>query len=143
MTIKQLKLSHKLILNDTNKSREKFKAIQAFEMGTSVSEIARSLHKSRLTIYRWLHGAHAELSQRKKTPRKNIDGQSENKIIEVYILLKKPSMRKLNTVLHSVFGIKVHPAKLRRFLIKRGLWSWEPSAYFDLIHQSLASKNSQ
>ena len=143
MSTKKNVLSKSIIKNDTHKSRLKFKAIQAFESGASVSAIARQVGKSRLTIYRWLHGAHRTLSVRKGVSRKGIDLHSANRVIELYILLKKPSMQKLAQALADLFAIRLHPATLRRFLIKRGLSTWRPSPFFDLVCQSRVSAGAR
>ena len=125
------KLSYKKLKNETSKYRDRFRAIRAFESGETIAKISRDLKKSRLTIYRWLHSASDSLASRKTTKRETIDEQSGNRIIELYILYKKPSMKKLSQSLRESFGMKIHPAKLRRFLMKKNLWLWTPSLFFD------------
>ncbi len=115
------------------KSKQRFQAIQLFENKVSIAQIAKDLGRSRLTIYRWLDRAHIRLSSREKRVSKKVEPSVENRIIEAFILFKRPSMKELSSLLETYYAIRLHPAKLRRFLITKNLFSWKPSALFESI----------
>ena len=115
------------------KTEQKIYALSLWREGIPISDIAKDLKKSRETIYRWIHHSDQVLASGRKRSRQAIDHNSKNKIIEAFILLKRPSMRKLQSTLQNIYLLYFSPSQLRRALMKWGLYSYEPSQVFDSL----------
>ncbi|MDB5037270.1 MAG: hypothetical protein JWQ35_798 [Bacteriovoracaceae bacterium] len=126
---------------ENKKTEAKVEALKLWREGKKISVIARELKKSRETIYRWISAADL-LSKGRSRERNGIDPISKNKIIEAYILLKAPSMERLNSALKNIYMIHLSTSQLRRALKKWGLSSYEPSNLFDsMIKYQASSKD--
>lgn len=121
---------------DNQKTEAKVYALKSWKEGKKISEIARELNKTRSTIYNWLAKADQKLSKDSSRRRLHIDTQTKNRIIELYVLMKKPSIEKLRKALVYYFHIQLSTHQLRRYLSKWGMADYEPSALFDTFKNS-------
>jgi|GEM_PF-4583374 len=120
---------------DNQKSEAKTEAIRRWKNGESVQKIAKDLLKSRPCIYRWIKEADQRLSKNSKRCRQSVDELTHDRIIESYILLKKPSMTKLSKALAYYFHIQLSASQLRRLLEKWNLKNYQPSPLYDRLRQ--------
>ena len=119
--------------SDNSKSLQKMEAITLFLEGVPLSEIARKFSKSRGTIYRWVSSSARSLSKNSSRKRMVVDEITASRIIELYVLLKRPSLRKLSEELKKIFFIHKSQAQLRYFIKRSKLDLFKPSASFDSI----------
>lgn len=115
------------------------KAIQLWKEGLKVTEIASRLECSRGTVYRWIKNAGEKLSKTYRA-RQTIDPITKSRVLELYILLKRPSMRVLSEKLAYYFHIHIKPHQLRRYLIAWGFYDFQPSPLFvNILSESVSS----
>jgi len=115
------------------KASDRLKSIRYWQDGMSITEISNTLKCTRQTIYRWLQSVDQRLSKNESRKREDFSVEDKNKIIEAYILCKRPSMRVLSEILLAVFGLKIPPTRLRRALRRWNLDSYRPSGTFDSL----------
>lgn len=118
---------------ENKKVEPKAEVIRLWKEGEKVSEIAKKISVSRDTIYRWLEGVDKNLAAPTKRTRHLVDERTRFKIIELYILMRAPSMRVLSEELASVFAIRLSPSQLRRYLIKWKIFDYKCSQAFESI----------
>lgn len=123
----------KLRTFETEKIEEKIYALTLWRDGVPIVSLARELGRSRETIYRWIKESQVLLEKNKSRKRSSIDDSTKFKIIETFILLKRPSVRKLSIALEAIFFIRISPSQLRRSLARWGFQNYKPSAFFDLM----------
>lgn len=120
---------------ETKKVELKTEALKLWREGVKVSEIAEILGKSRDTIYRWIKEASDKLGGKTSRKRHLVDESTRNRIIELYILMRAPSMRVLSEALLNYFYIRLSPHQLRRLLKKWSLLEWSPSPAYESIRR--------
>lgn len=122
---------------------QKILAIAMKKEGKSIASIAKELNKTRATIYSWLKLAPEKLSRNASRNRIMMDSFTASRIIELYVLLARPSVRELKERLSEIFAIKKTETQLRFFLKKRGLDQFKPSsAFFMIMNLKVAEKSS-
>ncbi|MBN8461686.1 MAG: helix-turn-helix domain-containing protein [Dechloromonas sp.] len=127
-----------------SKTEAKIQATRLWKEGVPISQIAKDTQKSRETIYRWLKQIDHKLAKHSSRKRKSLDEQARFRLIEVFILLKRPKMPKLQKVLKSLYHIELSQPQLRRFLKKFGLSFYRPSAFYDhLLRQQFEISTSK
>src|SRR4051812_5278001 len=95
------------------KAEMKALAILAWKGGMPIAEIARELGVSRPTVYRWMEKASHALAKNASRVHQKIDLQTKFRIVELFIVLKAPSLQKLQTHLLSLFHIRLTTAQIR------------------------------
>lgn len=118
---------------ENKKSDKKTLALQLWRENKKVAEIAKNLHVTRATVYRWVETADKKLSEPDRRSRLSIDVATKSRILELYVLLKKPSMTRLSEALDSYFHIRLSPHQLSRYLKRWGWDCFSPSALFDSV----------
>lgn len=137
--IKVSKTNHKIskIRSFENKKSElKSLAIEAWKRGTSIAEIAKSLHRSRATIYNWIKDADQKLSQSRKRSRLQIDTLTKSRVLELYVLFQRPSCKDLSLALRLFFSIQLSPSQLRRYLKRWGYDVFRPSPFYKSLRRA-------
>lgn len=125
-------------LFENKKSEEKILATSLWKGGASIQKIAHEIKRSRGTVYRWLRRVDEDLSKPKKRKRISFDRDTKNKILEIYILMKKPKIPQLQSVLNKLFHIQLTQPQLRRWIRKWNLDDYRPSVFFDILIQERA-----
>lgn len=115
------------------KSNLKLEALARWKAGESITQISKDLNVSRDSIYRWSRTADKNLA--KSLPKRSIaiDLDTKNRILELYFLLKRPSMSELSRQLKYHFSIEIPAFSLRRYLKKWGLFEYRPTRFFEII----------
>lgn len=127
MNMKQRKFSQ------SARAEEHAKVIRLWKSGVSVSEIAKTVGKTRATVYAWLDKDEDRLDQKDSRNRHLISDRERLQIIETYILLKAPSMVVLSERLALYFHIHRSPHQLRRYIEKWGLKDYRATPLYDEI----------
>lgn len=115
---------------ENQKSELKSLAIEAWKRGTSIVEIAKSLNRSRATIYNWLKDADQKLAQSRKRSRLQVDTLTKSRVLELYVLFQRPSCKDLSLALRLFFSIQLSPSQLRRYLKRWGYDVFRPSPFY-------------
>lgn len=111
---------------ETPHSDLKLQALARWKSGDKIAGIARDLQISRETMYRWVKEADEKLKRRSRRVQV-VDHATQLKIIEAYVVLKAPSMAELKRIVESLYHLQVSTHQLRRWLIKWGWGSFQPS----------------
>lgn len=119
--------------NKNSNSLVKMEALALFLEGVPLSDIARRVSRSRGTVYRWVSAGAQSLAKNSSRKRIVIDEVTGSRIIELYVLLKRPSLRRLSEELKKIFYIEKSPAQLRYFIKRSKLDQFRPSTSFDSI----------
>lgn len=120
---------------ETLKSEKKLLVLQRWKSGDRVSKIAEDLDISRDTVYRWLKTAENRLAKNANRKRQSVDQSTKNRIIEILVLLGKPSYKRLSEELDRYYGIQLEDYQCRYLIKKWGLDSYEPSSQFASIQR--------
>lgn len=118
---------------ETDKSEQRLEALHRWKSGEKISFISRELSISRESLYRWIKESSVRLAARRKGSRKIIDELSRVRIIETYILLKRPSIELLRKMLNAHYHMIWSSSQLRRYLKVWGFGSYRPSSFFETI----------
>lgn len=111
----------------------KSQAIQAWKAGQKVSVIATDLQVSRETIYRWLEEFENRLSVKKARRKKDWDENLCHRLLELYVVLRAPSVRVLRAALYKHFQISLTATQVRGLLKRLELNRWKPSAQWEYL----------
>lgn len=120
---------------ENKKSEEKWKAVEAWKRGEGISSIASNLGRSRITIRRWLRDSDQKLARNSSRSRLKVDQLTKSRVLELYVLMKRPSIPRLKEALGFHFHIHFSEPQLRR-LIKR--WNFDcfrPSPLYDSLRK--------
>lgn len=128
---------------ENKKSDKKTQALQLWRENRKVVEIAKSLQVTRATVYRWIEGLDKKLSEPDRRSRLSIDVATKSRILELYVLLKKPSMMRLSEALDSYFHIRLSPHQLSRYLKRWGWNCFSPSALFGSVCRERFQSNNE
>lgn len=130
---------------ENKKTEDKVYALAVWRDGASIASIARELGRSRQTIYRWVRGGDSSLAKNKPRSRAVISDDVKSKIIEAYVLLKRPSIRRLGEALRNIYFLHYSEPQIRRAISRWGLRSFRPSHLFDslLRHQASLKAKSE
>jgi len=115
------------------KSQRKLEALTRWRSRDPITAIAEDLKVTRDTIYRWIRESESRLSRRQPRTRKRIDGQTRYRIIELYILLQKPSLASLSKKLSELYHLKYSQAQLKYWLKLWEMAEFSPSPFFGEI----------
>jgi len=126
--IKENKIKIRKMIN--KKSDQKAGAISLWKSGKKITEIARQLNVSRHSVYRWIRLAEVQLKRKKRQSPAKLDIKLITMSIELSVLMRGPSIKKLSSALYSFFGVQIHPAKLRRILIDKSIYPYKPSSQY-------------
>ncbi len=126
-----------------SKSNVRAEALRLWKSGWSISEIARNVQKSRETIYRWVKMSDQDLAKRKTRERKTLDQTTRFRILELMVLGRSPSMKKLAQQLDHFFHIQLTEVQLRYFLKKIDFYDYKPSAFYSVIQEISNSKREK
>ena len=118
---------------EKEKTEQKIYAIALWKDGISIAQIAKEVGKSRDTIYRWVKKSDRDLSQNARRKRVLVDSVTKGKIIELYVILKRPSIQKLSESLRTYFAISLTPSQLRRYIKRWGMDEYRPSRLFNSL----------
>lgn len=125
---------------DNQKSNDKLRALQLWGRGESITDIAIELQKSRSTVYAWISKAEKSFSQKRSGSRLQVDRTQKSRILELYVLLKRPSIRKLREALKFHFHIEYSEPQLRRYLRQWGFDCFRPSPLYERIRSQAVTK---
>jgi len=132
-------MKRKKIFFETDISALKSQVIHAWKSGKSVSEIAKEASKSRDTIYRWLGKSDKSLDEKHGRGEKVWSVETLDKVRELYVLLKAPSVRVLKEKLKLYYSLSLSESQARRLLQRLEIYEWKPSLQFDFIQRMEAS----
>ncbi len=127
---------------ETTKSEKKLNVISSWKSGKSISEIAKEHALSRPTIYRWLELADQKFACDSQRKRIVVDESVRFMIIEAFVLLGAPSMRRLSEALQNIYFIHLSPSQLRRYLQKWNLFEYKTSRVFKSLLRYQAQPKS-
>jgi transposase len=116
-----------------SKSNLKLEALARWKAGESITQISQELGISRDSIYRWSKAADAYLAKALPKRSSSIDRETKDKILELYFLLKRPSMNELSQALKHHFSLQIPAFSLRRYIKKWGLFDYQPTRFFEII----------
>lgn len=123
---------------ETIKSDKKLEALSRWKQRQKITQIAEDLRVARDTIYRWVKDSENRLGKRAPRRKKQIDSQTRFRIIELYMLLRKPSLAVLSKKLEFFYHLRFSPAQLKYWLSQWDVHSISPTPFFDEIISSEA-----
>lgn len=118
---------------DTKKSERKSRAIEAYQSGLPVAQIAENLNCSRETIYRWLKSSREIFSKKKIRASKSWSSEVRFLVLEFFVLLRAPSLRILSLQLRQYAALNLSEAQLRGILKKMSVYEWKPSRFYSRV----------